>query len=162
MKYASFFLSVVLLTGCSYKEFTAHQHSEKTLDFGMVNSKKIELVEENSEIKSYIIVTYLNPISDPLITQENEKFLIGIYTTAKDQSTPKVKLKNFTVNGLLVESSHVRELPFNDPLLGLISSAHPWAEYLLVEAPKTNKIDMLISFENDHSKRVTVSFQKDY
>ncbi len=162
MKYASLFLSAVLLAGCSYKEFPAHQQGEKTLDFGMVNSKKIELAEDNSSVKSYIIVTYLNPISHPLVTQEKEKFLIGIYTASGNESAPKVVLKNFTVNEFSKESLNVREVSFNDPLLALVSSANPWSEYLLVEAPKTDKVDMLIGFENDRSKRVTASFRKDY
>lgn len=79
-----------------------------------------------------------------------------------EQSTPLVKLANFEVNQLPKEEIKVKNLTFEDPLLALISSANPWTDYLLVEAPKTEDIDMTISFENDQSRRVSATFRKDY
>lgn len=162
MKYASLLLFLVLFAGCSYKNFPAHQEGEKTLDFGMVNSKKIELVQSDSKVKTYVVITYLNPIKHPLITQEREKFLIGTYQTTGEYQSNSVFLKNFTINELTQGELFIQKLSYDNPLLSLVSSANPWMEYLLVEAPKSDKIEMLMGFETDRSKRVSVTFQKDY
>lgn len=73
----------------------------------------------------------------------------------------KVTLSNFAINGKK-EEIKVSPLDKDAEILKLVSSSNPWSDYLLVEAPFTDKIDMNISFENDHSKRVSAKFRKDY
>ena len=60
------------------------------------------------------------------------------------------------------EETKVSPLDKDAKLLKLIASANPWSDYLLVEAPFTDKIDMNISFENDHSAKVSTRFRKDF
>lgn len=162
MKYAVAIVIVGLLTGCATKQTDAKVHNDTMLNFSVANSKKIELIDPSTTAKTYVMITYLNPIKHALITQESEKFIVGTYMATGEQSTPLVKLANFEVNQLPKEEIKVKHLTFEDPLLALISSANPWTDYLLVEAPKTEDINMTISFENDQLRRVSATFRKDY
>ena len=162
MKYAVAIVIVGLLTGCATKQPNERVHNDTMLNFSVANSKKIELIDPSSTAKTYVMITYLNPIKHELITQESEKFIIGTYMATGEQSIPFVKLANFEVNQLPKEEIKVKHLTFEHPLLALVSSANPWTDYLLVETPKTNDINMTISFENDQLRRVSATFQKDY
>ncbi len=158
MRYALMVLVVLMMNGCASK-LTEDQH-EKLMDYGMANSKKIEI--KNSETsKTFVTVTYLNPINHELVTQESEKFIVGTYTATGDSTFDKVTLSNFQVNGT-DENVSVTPLNQDAPLLKLVSSANAWTHYVLVQAPKTEEIKMEISFENDRSERVAVKFRKDY
>ena len=158
MQYGLMVLVVLILQGCATK--LADDQHEKLMDYGMFNSKKIEI--KNSETsKTYVTITYLNPISHELITQESEKFIVGTYRATGDGSFEKVTLSGFKVNGS-DENLTVTPLPQEAPLLKLVSSTNAWTNYVLVQAPKTEQIKMEFSFENDQSKRVTTNFQKDY
>ena len=151
-----------LIIGCSSKQPDASVEQDKMLNFGMANSKKVELSRPNSPSKTFVTITYLNPIKHALITNEKEQFIVGTYMATGEESIPKVTLANFEVNTLPKEEIKVSSLPFNHPLLRIISSANPWTDYVLVEAPKTDAIDMTIRFENDLSSSVSVTFRKDY
>ena len=158
MQYGLMVLVVLILQGCATK--LADDQHEKLMDYGMFNSKKIEI--KNSETsKTYVTITYLNPISHELITQESEKFIVGTYRATGDGSFEKVTLSGFKVNGS-DENLTVTALPQEAPLLKLVSSTNALTNYVLVQAPKTEQIKMEFSFENDQSKRVTTNFQKDY
>lgn len=162
MRYVLVIGAILGFLGCVHAQPSFDVEHEKLLDFGMANSKKIELLDPKSEAKTYVIVTYLNPIKHELVTQESEKFIVGTYVATGAPTASKVTLANFEVNHLPKEEIKVSVLPHGHPLLKLISSANPWTEYLLVEAPKTEQIDMNISFENDQATRLFVKFQKDY
>jgi len=158
MRYGLMVLVVLILQGCATK--LADDQHEKLMDYGMFNSKKIEI--KNSETsKTYVTITYLNPISHELITQESEKFIVGTYMATGDGTFEKVTLSGFKVNGS-DENLTVTPLPQEAPLLKLVSSTNAWTNYVLVQAPKTEQVKMEFSFENDQSKRVTTNFQKDY
>ncbi|MDD2382981.1 MAG: hypothetical protein PHN18_02190 [Sulfurospirillaceae bacterium] len=161
MKYSSIVMmfSLVFL-GCSSKPLASFEN-EKLLDFGMVNSKKIELLNDKDS-KTYFTVTYLNPIKHELInSQESEQFIIGTYVATGEGTTRSMELSNFEVNDSN-ESISVTKLEKDAPLLTLISSSNPWTEYLLVEAPYHKEHKMKLSFENDRSEKVSVTFQKDF
>lgn len=160
MKYVLVALFLGLVLGCSQKQPDAHLMRESMLNFSISNTKKIELGEGQN--RSYITITYLNPIAHELITQEREKFIVGSYGASGAREIPKIALANFEINGLSKEEIRVRKVLFGDPLLSLIPSANPWTEYLLIEAPKTQEIQMMIRFENDQFSQVSVNFQKDY
>ncbi|WP_041957028.1 hypothetical protein [Sulfurospirillum arsenophilum] len=158
MRYFAMVLVAFLMSGCASK--LAHDEGEKTLDYSMANSKKIEI--KNSETsKTFVTITYLNPINHELITQESEKFIVGTYMATGNGSFDKVELSGFQVNGS-DENVTVTPLAQDASVLKLVSSVNAWTNYVLVQAPKTEEIKMEISFENDHSARVTVKFQKDY
>jgi len=162
MRYAFLLVFGVLILGCSSKQPDASLENDKLLNFGMANSKKLELINPDSKAKTYVLVTYLNPIKHELITGDYEQFIVGTYMATGEEAIPKVALANFEVNTLPKEEIKVSKLPFDSPLLKLISSSNPWTDYILVEAPKTDDINMTIRFENDHSGRVSAKFQKDY
>lgn len=158
MRYFAMVLVAFLMSGCASK--LTHDEGEKTLDYSMANSKKIEI--KNSEMsKTFVTITYLNPINHELITQESEKFIVGTYMATGNGSFDKVELSGFQVNG---SDENVTVTPLNQDasVLKLVSSANAWTNYVLVQAPKTEEIKMEFSFENDLSQRVTVKFQKDY
>lgn len=158
MRYIAMICVLFFISGCASK--LAENEAEKSLDYGMANSKKVEI--KNSETsKTFVIITYLNPINHERITQEREKFIVGTYKASGDGAFEKVALTGFKVNES-DEGVSVTPLLQDDPLLKLVSSANAWTHYVLVQAPKTEKIKMEISFESDPSKRVKVGFQKDY
>lgn len=158
MRYLAVILVAFLMSGCVSK--LADNEGEKTLDYSMANSKKIEI--KNSETsKTFVIITYLNPINHELVTQESEKFIVGTYKASGDSSFEKVTLSGFQVNGS-DENITVELLHKDSPLLKLVPTANTWTNYVLVQAPKTDEIKMEISFENDLSQRVSVKFQKDF
>ncbi|MDD3344299.1 MAG: hypothetical protein PHR87_12080 [Sulfurospirillaceae bacterium] len=161
MKRGSFVMILLLMFwGCSSKTLVHSEH-EKLLDFGMANSKKVEILGENNA-KAYFTITYLNPMKDTLINpQESEKFIVGTYVATGNEKEQSIKLSNFKVNGSSA-NVNVTKLEKDAPLLSLISSANPWTEYLLIEAPYTKKHKMKLSFENDHSVKVSADFQKDF
>lgn len=149
-----------LFLGCSSSYDTLQVANEQMLDFGMANSKKIQIVNSPTS-KTYITITYLNPIKHELLNNDSEKFIVGSYMATGENEMQKVALSNFAINGKK-EETKVSPLDKDAELLKLISSSNPWSDYLLVEAPFTEKIDMNISFENDHSKKVLTKFRKDY
>ena len=158
MRYFAVVLSVFLMSGCASK--LSENESEKTLDYSMINSKKVEI--KNSETsKTFVTITYLNPINHELVTQESEKFIVGTYMATGDGSFDKVTLSGFRVNG---SDENVTATPLNQdaPVLKLISNSNAWTNYVLVQAPKTENYKMDFSFGNDPSQMVTVNFQKDY
>lgn len=158
MRYVVGILVMFLMSGCISK--LAENVDEKTLDYGMTNSKKIEI--KNSETsKTFVTITYINPINHALVTQESEKFIVGTYKASGDGSFEKVMFSGFQVNGS-DENLTVTPLSQDYPLLKLVSAANAWTNYVLVQAPKTDQIKMEISFENDQSQRVAVKFQKDF
>ena len=157
MRYLVSFLMILALSGCATK--LAENDSEKMLDFGLSNSKKLE-IKESESVSTFVTVTYLNPISHELITQDSEKFIVSTYRASKDNSFERTNLRNFKVNGK-EEGVKVSPLSSDSPLLKLVSAASAWSSYVLVEATKTEQIKMEISFENDQSTRVSASFQKD-
>ena len=158
MRYFSMVLVAFLMSGCASK--LAHNEGEKTLDFSMANSKKIEI--KNSETsKTFVTITYLNPINHELVTQESEKFIVGTYMATGDGAFDKVTFSGFKVNGS-DENLTVTALTQDAPVLKLISTSNAWTNYVLVQAPKTENYKMDFSFGNDPSQMVTVKFQKDY
>ncbi|KFL34887.1 MULTISPECIES: hypothetical protein [unclassified Sulfurospirillum] len=158
MRYIAMTLIVFLISGCASK--LSENESEKTLDYGMANSKKIEI--KNSETsKTFVLITYLNPIQHELITQESEKFVVGTYKATGDGAFDKAILSKFKVNGSDANLS-ITPLSQDAPILKLISTSNAWTNYVLVQAPKTDEIKMEISFENDQSQRVSTTFRKDF
>lgn len=149
-----------LFLGCSSSYDALHVQSEKVLDFGMANSKKLEITNSPTS-KTYVIITYLNPIKHALLNNDSEKFIVGTYMATGENEVQKVTLSNFAINDKK-EKIKVSPLDKNADILKLVSSSNPWSDYLLVEAPFTDKIDMNISFENDHSMKVLAKFQKDF
>lgn len=162
MRYVFLVALVWLIVGCSSKQPDTSIEKDKMLNFGMANSKKVEISHASSKVKTFVTVTYLNPIKHELITNEKEQFVVGTYMATGEESIPKVVLANFEVNSLPKEEITVTPLGFDNPLLSIISSANPWTDYLLVEAPKTDDINMTIRFENDQSSGVSVMFRKDF
>lgn len=158
MRYISMVLTLFLLSGCASK--LSENESEKTLDYGMANSKKIEI--QNSETsKTFVLITYLNPIHHELVTQESEKFVVGTYKATGDGAFDRVTLSKFKVNGS-DENLSITPLAQDAPILKLISTSNAWTNYVLIQAPKTEEIKMEISFENDQSQRVSTTFRKDF
>lgn len=157
-KYALVALSALVITGCASK--LADAEGEKVLDYGMTNSKKIEIINSPTS-KTFVTITYLTPIQHEAITQDTEKFIVGTYMATGDGTYDKIRLSGFSVNGVY-EDVKVTPLEHDNPLLRLVSSSNAWASYVLVESPKTEKIKMEISFESDQSQRVSVTFEKDY
>ena len=158
MRYMAVVLVAFLMSGCASK--LADNMGEKTLDYSMANSKKLEI--KNSETsKTFVIITYLNPINHELVTQESEKFIVGTYKASGDGSFEKVALSGFQVNSS-DENVTVSPLSKDFPLLKLVPTANTWTNYVLVQAPKTDEIEMEISFESDPSQRVSAKFRKDF
>ena len=158
MRYGLMVLVVLMMQGCA-TNLVDNQH-EKLMDYGMSNSKKVEI--KNSETsKTFVTITYLNPINHELVTQESEKFIVGTYMATGDGSFEKTTLSNFKING---SDANITVTPLSQdaPVLGLISSLNAWTNYVLVQAPKTEQVKMEFSFESGPSKRVTTKFQKDY
>jgi hypothetical protein len=162
MRYVFLLVVCALIVGCSSKQPDVGLENDKMLNFGMANSKKLELFNPHSNAKTYVVITYLNPIKHALITGKYEQFIVGTYMATGEEALPKVALANFEINNFPKEEIKVSKLSFDSPFLTLVSSANPWTDYLLVEAPISDTIDMTISFENDRSSRVSASFQKDY
>jgi len=162
MRYVFLVALAWLIVGCSSKQPDASIEKDKMLNFGMTNSKKVEIIHASSKVKTFVTITYLNPIKHELITNEKEQFVVGTYMATGEESTPKVTLANFEVNTLPKEEIKVTPLSFDNPLLSIVSSSNPWTDYVLVEAPKTDDINMTIRFENDQSSSVSVMFRKDF
>lgn len=158
MRYMSLVLVSFLMWGCASK--LAENEGEKTLDYGMTHSKKIEIINSETS-KTFVTVMYVNPINHELVTQESEKFIVGTYKATGDGTFDTISLSKFKVNGS-DENVTVTPLEANAPLLKLIASVNAWTHYVLVQAPKTEDVKMEISFENDHSQRVSATFRKDF
>lgn len=155
------FMGIALISfsmfGCASKLVDAE--NEKVLDYSMTNSKKLEIVNSATS-KTFVTVTYLNPLTHEDVNQESEKFIVGTYLATGDGPTLPMMLQNFKINGQKALS--VTPLEQGDLLLKLVPSSNGWTKYVLVEAPKTETIKMEISFENDRSQRVSATFQKDF
>jgi hypothetical protein len=158
MRYISLVVAAFLMVGCASK--LSENESEKTLDYSVTNSKKIEIINSKTS-KTFVTITYLNPINHDLVTQESEKFIVGTYKATGDGAFDTINLLKFKVNGK-DENLTVTQLSQDAPLLKLITSANAWTNYVLVQAPKTEEIKMEISFENDQSQRVSATFRKDF
>jgi len=158
MRYISLVVVAFLMVGCASK--LSENESEKTLDYSVTNSKKIEIINSKTS-KTFVTITYLNPINHDLVTQESEKFIVGTYKATGDGAFDTINLLKFKVNGK-DENLTVTQLSQDAPLLKLITSANAWTNYVLVQAPKTEEIKMEISFENDQSQRVSATFRKDF
>jgi len=158
MRYVVAVFLLFLMSGCASK--LAHNESEKVLDYGMTHSKKIE-IKHSETSRTFVVITYLNPLNHTLVTQESEKFIVGTYMATGEAVSTKTMLQSFAINKKQ-DDVKVRTLAKDDPLLTLVSSANAWTDYLLVEAPYSDTINMEISFEIDHSQRVSVTFRKDY
>ena len=157
-KYGLMALSASMLLGCATK--LADAEDEKTLDYIMTKSKKFEIVHSPTS-KTFVSVTYLNPISHDSIVQDSEKFIVGTYLKTSDGEFRKVSLSGFEINGRK-DYVTVKPITLENPLMKLISSANEWSNYVLVEAPKTEQLKMQFSFENGHSQRVSAEFRKDF
>lgn len=158
MRYGLMVLVVLMIQGCA-TNLVDNQH-EKLMDYGMSNSKKVEI--KNSETsKTFVTITYLNPINHELVTQESEKFIVGTYMATGDGSFEKTTLSHFKING---SDANITVTPLSQdaPVLGLISSLNAWTNYVLVQAPKTEQVKMEFSFESGPSQQVITKFQKDY
>jgi len=158
LKYAFVAVSSLMITGCTSKY--ADIESEKVLDYGVTNSKKIEIVNSPTS-KTFVTITYLNPIQHEAVTQDTEKFIVGTYLATGNGANDKMKFSGYTVNGSK-EGVKVTPLSQDNPLLKLVASSNIWTSYILVESPKTDKIKMQLSFESDHSGTVSATFEKDY
>jgi len=158
MRYISLVVVAFLMVGCASK--LSENESEKTLDYSVTNSKKIEIINSKTS-KTFVTITYLNPINHDLVTQESEKFIVGTYKATGDGAFDKIMLSKFKVNGD-DENLTITQLNLDAPILKLITSANAWTNYVLVQAPKTEQVKMEISFENDQSQRVSATFQKDF
>ena len=160
MRYVFVMMLGWLFLGCSSSYDALHVESERVLDFGMANSKKLEIINSPTS-KTYIMITYLNPIKHELIKNDSEKFIVGYYVATGENEIQKAVFSNFVING---KKEEIKVSPLNKDaeILKLVSSSNPWSDYLLVEAPFTEKIDMNISFENDHSMQVLAKFRKDF
>jgi len=158
LNYALVALSSLMIMGCASK--LADLESEKVLDYGVTNSKKIEIINSPTS-KTFVTITYLNPIEDEVVTQDTEKFIVGTYLATGNGADEKMKFSGYMVNGS-EEGVIVTPLSNDDPLLKLIASANLWTNYVLVESPKTDKLKMEFSFENGHSGKVSATFEKDY
>ncbi len=162
MRYMLGVLSLFLIFGCSSKQPDVQAEEEKVLNFGMTQSKKIEMIDTTTQAKTFITITYLQPLKHPLIDQNKEQFIVGVYHMDGVSEAFKTPLKNFSINAIPKESIHVTSLKSDSPLLELVSSSNPWTQYLLVEAPKVDQIDMTIEFESGRSQKVSAKFRKDY
>ncbi|AFL68036.1 hypothetical protein [Sulfurospirillum barnesii] len=158
MRYIMGVCLMFLISGCASK--LADNASEKVLDYGMTHSKKVEIIHSKTS-RTFVTITYLNPLNHPLVTQNHEQFIVGTYRATGEESFVKTTLRAFEVNGK-TEEVRVTPLEKDNPLLTLVSSSNAWTDYVLVEAPYTSTIKMELSFETDHSKRVSVGFRKDY
>ena len=160
MKYIFIVMIGWLFLGCSSSYDALHVESERVLDFGMANSKKLKIINSATS-KTYVTITYLNPIKHVLVNNDTEKFIVGTYMATGENEMQKVTLSNFAING---KKEEVKVFPLDKDaeILKLVSSSNPWSDYLLVEAPWSEKIEMNISFENDHSAKVSAKFRKDY
>jgi hypothetical protein len=159
LKYGLIALSTLVLSGCASK--LADAEEEKVLDYSMTYSKKIEIVHSATS-KTFVTVTYLTPLIHENVTQETEKFIVGTYLATGDgSSSPLIKLFGFMINNEQ-EEVKVTPLTHDSPLLKLVPSANAWTNYVLVEAPKSDKLKMEISFESDQTQRVSAAFQKDF
>lgn len=74
------FMGIALISfsmfGCASKLVDAE--NEKVLDYSMTNSKKLEIVNSATS-KTFVTVTYLNPLTHEDVNQESEKFIVGTY-----------------------------------------------------------------------------------
>jgi len=158
MRYGLMVLVVLMMQGCA-TNLVDNQH-EKLMDYGMSNSKKVE-IKKSETSKTFVTITYLNPINHELVTQESEKFIVGTYMATGDGSFEKTTLSHFKING---SDANITVTPLSQdaPVLGLISSLNAWTNYVLVQAPKTEQVKMEFSFESGPSQQVTTKFQKDY
>lgn len=162
MRYVVVFLGLFLMVGCSEKQVDIKAENEKMLNFGMTHSKKIEMIESATQAKTLVSITYLQPIKHELVDKTKEQFIVGVYHMNGVVETDKASVGNFTINQIPKEQISVTPLAANSPLLSLVSSSNPWTEYLLVETPKTDKLDMVIGFENGQSVKASATFRKDY
>ena len=162
MRYALALLSLLLLVGCSSKQPDQKAQTDKLLNFGMTQSKKIEILENATNAKTYVTITYLQPLKHDIVDKEKEQFVVGIYYMTGVSELSKTTLRNFTINSKANADIRVVPLSSDSTLLKLVSSSNPWSDYLLIETAKIDEIDMTIGFENGQSQRVSVAFRKDY
>ncbi len=162
MRYTLALLTLLLFVGCTSKQPDPKEQSDKLLNFGMTQSKKIEMIEPKTHAKTYVTITYLQPLKHDAIDREKEQFIVGVYYMSGVSELSKTTLRNFTINGKSNEQIRVTPLRSDAPLLKLVSSSNPWSDYVLVEADKMEAIDMTIGFENGQLQKVSAAFRKDY
>lgn len=162
MRYALALLSLLLFVGCSAKQPDEKVETDKLLNFGMTQSKKIEILENATRAKTYVTITYLHPLKHDSVDKEKEQFVVGVYYMSGVTELSKTTLRNFTINDKANADIRVVPLSSDSALLKLVSSSNPWSDYVLVETAKMDDIDMTIGFENGQSQRVSAAFRKDY
>ncbi|WP_082858153.1 hypothetical protein [Campylobacter iguaniorum] len=151
-KYLLLTAIALLAFGCSQKKVYVHDPLKNEL---LAYTQKFE----DTNDKFLVVGTYLNPIHQDIITQNNEEnFILSIYP--KDT---KIDFTSFKINDDNNETK-ISVLSDDDPLLKLTTFKMPWGMYLKISAPQKQSDTLKLSFERldetSHHLQVSLSFQK--
>lgn len=145
------------MSGCVSKKILVSD--DLLFEQALIKSKSVRIQDANGKVVAYILATYINEVTNEIITDTNsERFFITIYQA---QEASKIQDLHFTINGDS-QNTHVQKLDPKDPLIAKFAKQNSWSDYFLVTSKKQNTRTILVEFLNKEHAKVGVNFSKNY
>jgi len=159
--------SLLLIGGCSSRDnsnlaqlFT----KDDIYHISLQNTQKAQLMA-SFETKALLTATYLNPIYSNehcknfcMNVSDGEYFFIGVYI--RDSKTHRFNTKGYSLKLEGLEPDDIEELDKDDPLRYEMPMVNNWSTYYKVKFPKSNKKDLILTFESDRFGKDELKFTR--
>ncbi len=145
--------AVLSLASCSN---SAYQH----FDFSKENERaasnlQVARIVDNNLTQAYIGMVYLNK-TDKENYFDQEYFLLSFYYPKEGNNSDF----NITLNGQ--EAQYSEKLTHEDNLSKLFPLQMKWNHYYYLMFPTQTTSALKLSFENSHSQKAVITYQKEY
>lgn len=130
-------LLAILLSGCYTKDnqILIDEFNVKSNKLAQtLQTQKVVILNAQKEVDGLVTALYLYDKNGKVIqTNENEKFIVGIYNDARNDNIPAPLV---TLMG--VKPISMQKLNYDDPRLSTIPLRNRWSRYYLVIFPPYN------------------------
>lgn len=157
MRYIFVFGLIFLFFGCNSKQKVGYFDEDKISQQAVVNTRKEEISQ--GENRTLLAVTYINPIEKSNIKQNDEQFVINIFTN--DEKKLDSLITGASLNGK-TKGISCKKLDINSSLAKLSPTYSKWGRYFLLKAPLQKKKILKLTIQIDKKQRVSLDFLKDF
>lgn len=150
------FVAILVFLGCSNKQDSGYFEPTKYQQQSIIHTKRDEFTINKT--RYLVMSTYISSIQSEILNKNQEEFLVSVYKnqTNKDEIT----FSNITLNKDTY-SIKVQKLDKNDKRLKFAPILNSWSEYFLITTPLKDSPILHLSFEIDHSHKVSLTFPKE-
>jgi len=159
--------SLLLIGGCSIRDnsnlvqlFT----KDDIYHISLKNTQKAQLMA-SFETKALLTATYLNPVYGNencknfcVDVADGEYFFIGVYI--RDSKTHHFNNKGYSLKLGGLKPDDIEKLDKDDPLRYEMPMVNNWSTYYKVKFPKSNKKDLILTFESDRFGKDELKFTR--